>query len=365
MFHILPCMMYLKSLVKILLPIMDLNMVYKTKTALKNTLNSDFRKTREIWFSRDTPVLARHTPPSSLYLLSILYNYRPHNNLPPLPSLLQTMFAVLALFAVTLPIFIAPYSKVEESFHTQATHDLIYKNVLLSDIPPLFFSDVPLSCPEAGGTSTACSLLSFDHLEFPGVVPRSFLPSVLISSVLKPFQYLPSPPSSQTFSLLSRLLLALLQYHATLRLASALPTRATRNAFLLITAVQPHLNFYASRFLPNSFALLLTTHAFACWLGKAPYKTIALLTFAAATVRCDILVLAAPVGLSLLVTRKVKLLMGILTGVATLLLTLLVIVPLDTVMWNNFAEPKMPPLRYLWAEGVVLFYNTVENKVRI
>ena len=47
MVYILPYIMYLRSLVKILLPVMDLNMAYKTKIALKNTRNSDFRKTRE------------------------------------------------------------------------------------------------------------------------------------------------------------------------------------------------------------------------------------------------------------------------------------------------------------------------------
>ena len=47
MIHILPHMMYLTSLVKILLPVMDLNMSYKTKIASKNTRNSDFPKNRE------------------------------------------------------------------------------------------------------------------------------------------------------------------------------------------------------------------------------------------------------------------------------------------------------------------------------
>ena len=53
---------------------------------------------------------------------------------------------------------------------------------------------------------------------------------------------------------------------------------------------------------------------------------------------------------------------GIFVGALTVIATFAVIVPLDTVMWNNYSSPMLPPLPFLWAEGVVLFYNTIENK---
>ena len=80
MFHILPYMMYLKSLVKILLRVMDLNMSYKTHKTSKYTRNSDLPKNREIRICAISPVLGRHTPPSSPYVLSF-YNTIDHNNL--------------------------------------------------------------------------------------------------------------------------------------------------------------------------------------------------------------------------------------------------------------------------------------------
>ena len=73
--------MYLRLLVKILLPVMGLNMLYKTHKTSKNTCNSDFPKNREIWFfPAISHVLARHTPPSFPYLL-FYYTTLDHNNL--------------------------------------------------------------------------------------------------------------------------------------------------------------------------------------------------------------------------------------------------------------------------------------------
>ena len=154
--------------------------------------------------------------------------------------------------------------------------------------------------------------------------------------------------------------------HAHYRLAKAIAVRTNTSSsssssssssivgglFLIITASQFHLPFYISRMLPNTFALLFITHAYTQWFYHKYQHTLMLLVATTAIFRCDVIILLFTIGLVMLIQRKVTLLqaihIGILTGVISLLLT----IPLDSLLWN----------RIVWPEGEVLFFNTVQNK---
>ena len=70
----------------------------------------------------------------------------------------------LALFLVSLyHVYMAPYTKVEESFQVQAVHDILYLGV---------------------GRD---SLGGYDHVEFPGVVTRTYIGSLVISLLSFPW----------------------------------------------------------------------------------------------------------------------------------------------------------------------------------
>jgi len=260
-------------------------------------------------------------------------------------------FGLIALtLASTVSLIQCPHSKVEESFNLQATHDLYYHG-LAPAIQSTFKSQNDAS-------------VVYDHLQYPGVVPRTFLGPLIIATVLKllsmalrPFFHLDDHPLLvQSFA---RGILLLFNLHAHYRLAKAASAKFTPSKgflvggyFLLITASQFHLPFYASRMLPNTFALGLVTHAYAEWIRSNFPRAIVLMVFCTAIFRCDILILLFTFGLTLLIRREVTVFQAIKIGMTTVIVALIVTVPLDSIMWQ----------RLVWPEAEVLCFNAVENK---
>ena len=97
--------------------------------------------------------------------------------------LLPTLFLrLLVLSAIYIP-----YTKVEESFYTQAIHDVVFT---LKDVPQSLLTSVnrlfSFVASRATTTTTWPSLFQhFDHLDFPGVVPRSSLPALVIGGLTR------------------------------------------------------------------------------------------------------------------------------------------------------------------------------------
>ena len=241
-----------------------------------------------------------------------------------------------------LALVLCPYSKVEESFNLQATHDLYYYGLFSTH-------DV------------------YDHLRYPGVVPRTFVGPFLLSTACRMIGFLVSPMTTLSehplvVQFLARLLLLMASWNAWFRLASALDRRQhdqhLGSYLLVVTACQFHLPFYASRMLPNTFALVIVLHAYAEWIqgtnnANATIKrAAACLVVATAVFRCDILLLLFTVGLTWLIRGDITELEAVQVGTVAGAFSLLTTVPLDSVLWG----------RTVWPEGEVFYYNAILGK---
>ena len=237
--------------------------------------------------------------------------------------------AIVFLVAL-LTVFLIPYTKVEESFGLQATHDLLYHRT---------------------------DLAAYDHHDFPGVVPRTFIGPLALA--------LASSPLVALLSLLGApKVAALYAVRATLAIASCgclvRVMRATRRQFghgayvalALLTCSQFHWLFYCSRTLPNTFASLLVTLATAEWVDGRPLPAVRLLTVATVIFRAELVLLLGPLALLFLVNRQISFGQLLLAGIPTALLALVCTVAIDSLFWR----------RWLYPEGEVLYFNTVLNK---
>ncbi|GAM21373.1 hypothetical protein SAMD00019534_045480 [Acytostelium subglobosum LB1] len=240
---------------------------------------------------------------------------------------LDTLLVVVMLVHLSM----CPYTKVEESFNLQAMHDILYHQTDLDN---------------------------YDHLEFPGVIPRSFIGALLVSTLSYPFVWL-----SQYYMLWNKLasqyvvravlgLLGIASLSFMRRSIARQFGRDTAVVFTLVLLSQFHLLFYLSRPLPNIFALALVTLAYGCWLRDKYSSMVALLTVSIFVFRSEVLVLAGPVVLALLVTRRLSFLRFVLIGAITAALAIGVSVLVDSYFWRRTLYPEME----------VFLFNTVENR---
>ncbi|KAH0422692.1 Alg9-like mannosyltransferase [Colletotrichum camelliae] len=239
---------------------------------------------------------------------------------------------------ITIHLLLSPDTKVEESFNIQATHDVLVYGTPTSDIASRFRA-------------------SYDHFDFPGAVPRTFVGPVLLAGIGGPIVSLVGFAHAQ---LVVRLLLGLANAAALILFARSLGKGLgvdVQRWWILLLASQFHVIFYASRTLPNMFAFALTTLASANLLPhpnprvSSPRQRVAvsLLVFAAAIFRSEVALLLATTGLYLLLTSQTTIPRLIRPFAVSFTVALAVSVPLDSYFWQ----------KPLWPELWGFYYNAV------
>jgi alpha-1,6-mannosyltransferase len=77
-------------------------------------------------------------------------------------QLTESVFTLLLISVILLHLSVSPFTKVEESFNIQATHDILTYGFNIAD-------------PKAHLAK------NYDHVDFPGSVPRTFVGAVTLS----------------------------------------------------------------------------------------------------------------------------------------------------------------------------------------
>ncbi|KAF2963000.1 hypothetical protein GQX73_g10575 [Xylaria multiplex] len=251
---------------------------------------------------------------------------------------IDTLLSLSIPALVIIHLVVAPYTKVEESFNIQATHDILAYGTPTRNIYEHLSSN-------------------YDHFDFPGAVPRTFLGPVLLAGISQPLITL---VGFQYAQFIVRALLGLANSAALLVFKYNLEKTCGRSAarwYTLLQVSQFHILFYASRPLPNMFAFPLTTLAFSQLIPHAEPKkqvlrykiAIALLTMATAIFRSELAILMVTVTLYGLIVHRVPLTQIIKPFLAFFALALFISVPIDSYFWQ----------KPLWPELWGFYYNAV------
>ncbi|KAI0394817.1 glycosyltransferase family 22 protein [Xylariaceae sp. FL0594] len=250
----------------------------------------------------------------------------------------DTLLSLAIPALVILHLLVAPYTKVEESFNIQATHDILAYNTPSRNVYEYLSSH-------------------YDHFDFPGAVPRTFLGPVILAGLSQPLVALVGFQHAQ---LIVRAVLGLINSAAILVFKSSLERaygKLTARWYALLQASQFHVIFYASRPLPNMFAFGLTTLAFS---GLVPHPNpkrqavryklaIALLTMATAIFRSELAILMVTVTLYGLTTARITVRQVIPPFLTFFAISLAISVPIDSYFWQ----------KPLWPELWGFYYNAI------
>ncbi|KAF3907192.1 hypothetical protein ABW21_db0209144 [Orbilia brochopaga] len=266
-------------------------------------------------------------------------------------SILDIFLELLLPATMMAHLLISPYTKVEESFNMQAIHDVVNYGM------PVPFNNA------------AEVLAQYDHVEFPGVVPRSFAAAGFIgglSSVVLGFV-----KDGLRQQMIVRALIGLFNCCVMIlfsRRASRVYGKGAARWYLVLQASQFHIMYYASRTLPNMLAFGMAIYALAELLPPPAGLNARADWFDTSPIGLQVLILAAVIFRAelaiLFFTSLIPLVAGgwisifpelFILGGVTGVVGVLTAVSVDTFFWQTFPKP-------MWAELEGVLFNLFQGR---
>ncbi|RWS31210.1 dol-P-Man:Man(7)GlcNAc(2)-PP-Dol alpha-1:6-mannosyltransferase-like protein [Leptotrombidium deliense] len=271
-------------------------------------------------------------------------------------------FTALTVVSVIF-VLLTPFTKVEESFSIQAIHDFLsigFPKVYERTHSWLVHSAEHFNCSldtHLPKPSINYSYHRWDHQDFPGVVSRSFVGPAVIALLTLPFSFIPQAIEDKFYvQIAARINLALLVVAGFNSYANAVGKKfgsTTRRALIVLSLTQFHFLYYASRPLPNTFALILTLFATAFWIQKRFKRFIFLIALTVVIFRFETCLLFGWILLyELFVTKEMSLKKLFAVGIPSGLFALCVTIGFDSLIWG----------KWLWPEGDGVYFNIYLNK---
>ncbi|KAF1808959.1 hypothetical protein P152DRAFT_178284 [Eremomyces bilateralis CBS 781.70] len=294
---------------------------------------------------------------------------------------LDVLVSLLIPTSIFVHLYFSSFTKVEESFGIQAVHDITSYGMPLGNVTAI--------------------AESFDHVSFPGAVPRSFIGPIILSvASFLPLGFVRTPLLKQVAV---RGILGLVNSLSLLHLLETMDTAfgtAAGTWFALFQASQFRVNYYASRTVPNMFAFGLTTYASSLFVqaisaaepttAQKKYQScLYYLALVATVVRSEIALLLIPMSLSSVLwtwkrtpaaNRSTSQLLSTAYNVAIspifvgLCYGLVYCLPLDTMLWfpayHDISQgfPRIARENFgklqdaaLWPELAALKFNVING----
>jgi alpha-1,6-mannosyltransferase len=253
-----------------------------------------------------------------------------------------TLIAVIAYH-----LLIAPYTKVEESFNMQAIHDIINYGIF----------------------PRSTIIENYDHVQFPGVVPRTFIGSLVLAGIFKGLNFMMAMVgydlmvltnlTQKNVLLVVRAILGLLNALLLMKLRDSVNKVTLRKKlrgsigfwlmFLLLT--QFHLLYYCSRTLPNFIALPVVLMGISK-IVEGDLSGLVWLSFTGIVFRLEVGLFGGLIALvSSFMFKQSKIHINIIMLVGGTILGLLATVVVDSYFWGRLIVPELESFVFNIVEG--------------